>query len=380
MVLQCLLNFTPFLLAVLGPRIAIKLFMRSSPLLQRVALAAWRTWVVGLILTIMVMVGGVLWNAPFNSSIDQKNIFFGSAKNSAAQQQAAVARISASGVAPANYLQMVYAIAAEENFYDPELIMGIIQQESRWDPNATSPSGAMGLTQLMPLTAQDMGVANAYDPEQNIRGGIKYIKFLLNRYNGDVERAVMAYHAGPGTIESSGPRPIDQYYATMVLGYYEDYEAKASMGQLLHVGVGSESCEIGPLYEYAHLTQEIHGRDYGHQAVDLRGGPGTPLYSPITGEITDIYIDGLNNTVMVIENGCWTITLMHGDWKAKIGDQVQQGDLIGWEDNNGNTWSNGRPCYGRDGCGDHTHINIYSKDQARNVDPLQFNLAVHLTR
>lgn len=370
MFLQCLGAWAPFLLLVFGPPLAIKIFVRPT-LPRAVMLWAWRTWFVGLMLVAGLTVGGALWQVGGVSSVPAGNLYYGMAGN----QQAAVARLSASGVAPAEYLQLVYRIAEEQgNRVEPELIMGIIQQESVWDPNATSYAGAMGLMQLMPGTAADMGVANAYDPEQNIWGGVKYITWLMSRYNGDKRRAVMAYHAGPGNLESRGPTSLDLFYADRVLGYYEDYRAKASVGLMRPYGVGSQSCEIGPLYEYAVLTQAEHGRDYGHNAIDLRGGPGTPLYSPIDGDVTEKYIDGLGNTVLVVENSCWTITLMHGEWKAMQGERVQQGGLIGWEDNYGNTWSRGRPCYGRDGCGDHTHVNIFSKALGRNVDPLQYNL------
>lgn len=374
MVLQCLGAWAPFLLITFGPMLAIKIFVRPT-LPRAVMLWAWRVWFVGLSLTVLLIVGGVMWQASATSSVSTGNLYYGMAGASPASQQAAVARLSADGTAPAAYLQLVYRIAAEQGSrVEPELVMGIIRQESNWNANATSYAGAMGLMQLMPGTAADMGVADAYDPEQNIRGGVKYITWLMSRYNGDERQAVMAYHAGPGNLESRGPTSLDLYYAEQVLGFYEDYRAKASVGLMQPYGVDSGSCEIGPLYEYAFLTQGTHGRDYGHNAIDLKGGPGTPLYSPIDGEVTEKYIDGLGNTVLVIEDSCWTITLMHGEWKAQQGDQVQQGELIGWEDNYGNTWSGGRPCHGRDGCGDHTHVNIFSKALGRNVDPLQYDL------
>lgn len=122
------------------------------------------------------------------------------------------------------YAEMVHRIVAEtETSVEPELVMGIIQQESAWNSQATSSAGAMGLMQLMPGTATDMGVVNAYDPEQNIRGGVKYITWLMSRYNGDMRRAVMAYHAGPGNLENRGPTSLDIYYANQVMGYYEGY-------------------------------------------------------------------------------------------------------------------------------------------------------------
>lgn len=117
-------------------------------------------------------------------------------------------------IPPVEWLQVIDR-CAQDNSLDPLLVWAIIDTESAWQANAVSPKGAQGLMQLMPTTAQELDVSNPFNPEENIRGGISYMRFLMEMFN-DLDTALAAYNVGPGRVERTGIPPAGKRYIDKV--------------------------------------------------------------------------------------------------------------------------------------------------------------------
>jgi soluble lytic murein transglycosylase-like protein len=124
-----------------------------------------------------------------------------------------------------SYEELILAASGRHNV-NADLIRAVIKAESDFRSNARSQKGAMGLMQLMPETARLHNVADAYDPGENVEGGVRHLKMLLERYQGDLQLSLAAYNAGSGAVEKHGgipPFAETQEYVRRVLRFYDSY-------------------------------------------------------------------------------------------------------------------------------------------------------------
>lgn len=132
----------------------------------------------------------------------------------------------ASSANSAEYAQLI-KICSEKYGVSQSLVKAVIQAESGFDPNAVSSKGASGLMQLMPATAKSLKVADRFDPKENVDGGVKYLRFLLDTFRGDVALAVAAYNAGLNRVAKYGgipPYNETRVYVSRVLSYMKSYQ------------------------------------------------------------------------------------------------------------------------------------------------------------
>lgn len=161
--------------------------------------------------------------------------------------------------------------SSEKHNLPPALVFGFIKQESGFKPEAKSWCGAQGLMQLMPGTAKQLGVTDAFNIEQNVDGGCKYIRQMLDTFGGDVKKAIAAYNAGPGAVQKYGgvpPFKETQAYVPAVLAHAE----KFNNGAPITVS-GSSATVVAavqpkkPAIDYNLVINAIHGADVMTQAA-----------------------------------------------------------------------------------------------------------------
>ena len=202
----------------------------------------------GLVPGVLLLVATLLWPtlapATVCASMDRNGaIHYVPARNSHPRQTACSARrsrphslsgrSSASAKASATRandhpaarsLQDSIESVATEHGVDPLLVKAVIKTESNFDPEAVSAKGALGLMQLMPATARELRVTNPLDPLENVTGGTRYLRTLLDSYDGNVALSLAAYNAGPGRVKDAIPNiPETRIYVARVLRHYASY-------------------------------------------------------------------------------------------------------------------------------------------------------------
>lgn len=142
-------------------------------------------------------------------------------------------------------LESLIKTVAERHNVDPGLVRAVIRTESNGDPAAVSMKGAQGLMQLMPSTAAELGVTNTFNPQENIEGGVKYLRQLLTRYGGDLDKALAAYNAGAGAVDRA--KGVPRYRETQE--YVRKVTSSYLNGAPARAGTKTASNPSHPMYQ-----------------------------------------------------------------------------------------------------------------------------------
>ena len=146
-------------------------------------------------------------------------------------------------------LEQLIKTVAERHNVDPALVRAVIRTESNGDPAAVSNKGAQGLMQLMPTTAAEMGVTNAFNPQENLEGGVRYLRQLLSRYGGDLDKALAAYNAGASAVDRAKGVPhyreTQEYVKKVTSSYYAGAPARANSSK----ATSSNATTSHPMYQ-----------------------------------------------------------------------------------------------------------------------------------
>ncbi|SGO61368.1 putative peptidase, peptidase M23 family protein [Mycobacterium tuberculosis] len=261
-------------------------------------------------------------------------------------------------IAGVKYADIINEAAAQYGV-DPALIAAVIRQESDFDPEAGSHKGAQGLMQVMPFNAKG---ADLRDPRENIFRGTEILASHIQKYDGDLEKALAAYNAGPGAVSKyNGIPPFKetQAYVPRVLKYYKQYQPLVKNGQIVAtLGHGMLALPAETKVSCGFNCYKNHG------GIDFSGRGNRAIYAAESGRVVRKEDrDGQSyGTLVVIDHGGGIETAYaHMYWKdiqVETGQMVQRGQRIGTMGNNGN--SSG------------THLHFEVRQDGKRVDPTPY--------
>lgn len=249
---------------------------------------------------------------------------------------------------PAEYAPLVAQAAATQQVA-PAWLAAVLQTESSWNPQATSPAGAQGLAQLLPGTAAQLGVTDPFDPGQSIDGGAEYLG-VQHREFGTWELAAAAYNAGPGAVRRHGgvpPYPETQDYVRAVSALAQDFGAAGGGGLLAcppGVGggpriVGDTACPIGEPHHFTDTWGAPRSGGRSHKGVDIFADSGIPLYAYTAGTVrlTSSSLGGVSLWVTTDAGDAFYYAHLSRYAPGLTGGApVEAGQLIGFNGNTGN--------------------------------------------
>jgi murein DD-endopeptidase MepM/ murein hydrolase activator NlpD len=225
---------------------------------------------------------------------------------------------------PAEYVEY-FEEAAKETGLDVSLLEAVAAVESEFNPNAVSPAGALGIMQLMPYTVKELGISDPFDPRENILGGAKYLKTLVDRF-GKTDIALAAYNAGAGNVEKYGgipPFEETQEYVSKVMNLWKT--GIPVWNNDFYAPVKGEI--TSPFGERIH---PITKKQSFHSGIDIAAPIGTPVKAAKDGRVKFADEAGLYGLTVILDHGNGLTTVYGHCFQLNVrqGDEVKKGDVI----------------------------------------------------